>query len=200
MTPKIYAYYESIGTRKQSEEFARANYWKTTWKAHGWEPIMLNGTHAKGSQLFQKLVAKLLTVSRSLSAADQNDIQRIFVRFNRWAAVHAAGGGWFSDYDVINDGFTPSDAESLAKGRSLVLIGEEKPFCFYANANICQGSIQKFISEELQADQKIKTESEILNQANDTVATLIHVKSDGKITKSELMKEIFSKKPLDSTI
>jgi hypothetical protein len=200
MNNKIYAYYESIGTRKQAEEFARANVWKHTWKLQGWEPIMLNGSHSKGSPLFQKLIAKLLTVSRSLSASDQNDIQRIFVRFNRWAAIHAAGGGWFSDYDVINDGFTPKDAESLLKNRSLVLIGEENPFCIYANANICQGAIQKFISNELQEDQKIKTENEVLNQPNESVATLIHFKSDGKKQKSELMNEFFQKKSLDMVI
>lgn len=195
MKTKIYGYYESLQTRPQAEEFAAANYWKQSWEKHGWEPVMLNNSHAKGSPLYQKLVAKLLRVSKSLSPADQNDFQRILVRFTRWCALHAAHGGWMSHYDVLNCGFSPAAAESITKNQTLVLIGNNNPFLVFSNADLCSGAISKFISEDLNDGEKIKLESEILNTpVTDAVCDLFFhaVNFSGK-KKSELMRDFFEK-------
>ena len=162
MKPKIYSYYESIPTRRQEEEFSRANAWKKSWEANGWEPIMLNNSHAKGSPLFQKLVSKVLRVAPELSAADQNNFQKVIIRFVRWCALHAAGGGWMSEYDVVNSGLTKSDAENFEK-ESLVLMGDKKLFLFYVNEEMCRSCIATFISDDLNIGPEIKSEFDILN-------------------------------------
>lgn len=187
MKPKIYAYYESLQTRPQAEEFAQANVWKQTWEKHGWEPVMLNNSHAKGSPLYQKLVAKLLRVSKSLSPADQNDFQRILVRFTRWCALHAAHGGWMSHYDVLNCGFSPAEATELSKNQSLVLIGSGLVF---ANAEVCAGSIAKFIAEDINDGERMKSESEILNSQAILVDSINHIEKVAGKSKSELMREL----------
>ena len=122
MKPKIYAYYESIQTRNQNEEFSCANIWKESWEKYGWEPVMLNSSHSKGSSLQQKLISRILKAVPHLSLEDQNNLQRLIVRFSRWCALHAARGGWMSDYDVVNIGFTPEDAEKMASTDSLIVL------------------------------------------------------------------------------
>jgi hypothetical protein len=195
MKPKIYAYYESIQTRNQPEEFACANIWKESWEKHGWEAVMLNSSHSKGSNLYQKLVSRILKSMPHFSLEDQNNFQKIIIRFTRWCALHAARGGWMSDYDVVNMGFTPEDANELIKSDSLFLIGDKKTYLFYANHEICAGAISKFISDEMINGNTIKSESDMLNftkEFPDINRKIVHVqKSDGK-TKSEMMKEIFS--------
>jgi len=192
MKPKIYSYYESIPTRRQEEEFSRANAWKESWTKHGWEPIMLNNSHAKGSPLFQKLVAKMLRVAPELSAADQNNFQRIIIRFVKWCALHAAGGGWMSEYDVINFGFTKSDAENFEK-KSLVLIGDKKSFLFYANADMCRSCISTFIAENINIGKELKSEFDIFNCVNsfaDVGQMLIHPQFELGKSKAEIMHSL----------
>ncbi len=179
MNPKIYSYYESIPTRRQEEEFGRANAWRESWTKHGWEPIMLNNSHAKGSPLFQKLIAKILRIAPDLSAADQNNFQRIIIRFVKWCALHAAGGGWMSEYDVINLGFTKLDAENFEK-KSLVLMGNKKPFLIYVNEEMCRSCISTFISDGINIGGEIKSEFNILNCTNSLA------EADGKVIHPEL--------------
>ena len=190
MKTKIYSYYESIPTRRQEEEFGRANAWKESWEKHGWEPIMLNNSHAKGSPLFQKLVAKTLRVAPELSAADQNNFQKTIIRFVKWCALHAAGGGWMSEYDVVNSGFTKSDAENFEK-KSLVLFGDKKLFLFYVNEDMCRSCISTFISDDINIGPEIKTEFDILNCINSFAQVdgkLIHPEFEAGKSKVEIMK------------
>jgi hypothetical protein len=192
MKPKIYSYYESIPTRRQEEEFGRANAWKASWEANGWQTIMLNNSHAKGSPLFQKLVAKMLRVAPDLSAADQNNFQKTIIRFGKWCAVHAAGGGWMSEYDVINSGFTKSDAEKFEK-KSLVLMGDRKCFLIFVNEEMCRSCISTFISDDINIGDKIKSEFDILNCENslaDVDGKLIHPEFELGKSKAELMKSL----------
>jgi hypothetical protein len=194
MKPKIYAYYESIQTRNQPEEFACANIWKESWEKHGWEAVMLNNSHAKGSMLHQKLISKILKTMPLLSLEDQNNLQRLAVRFSRWCALHAARGGWISDYDVVNIGFTPEDAEKMASVDALIIIGDPRAYLIHANNEICAGSISKFISGDIMNGNNVKSESEILNfskEYEDMNKKIVHArKFDGK-TKSETMKSIY---------
>ena len=105
MKPKIYSYYESVQLRPQDEQFACANVWKSTWEAQGWDPVMLNRSHAQGSPLHLKLMTKLTRLAPVLPNELQNNFAFICARFSRWCALHAAGGGWMSDYDVANISF-----------------------------------------------------------------------------------------------
>jgi hypothetical protein len=98
----IYSYYRSIATSPQAEEFACANWWKTTWEKNGWATCMLNSTHAQASSLYAKLTKKLTSVSSNINPAKSKGYEYFNVRFVRWCALHAAGGGWMCDYDVAN--------------------------------------------------------------------------------------------------
>jgi hypothetical protein len=192
MKPKIYSYYESIPTRRQEEEFGRSHVWKASWERNGWEPIMLNNSHAKGSPLFQKLVAKILRVAPELSAADQNNFQKIIIRFVKWCALHAAGGGWMSEYDVVNSGFTKSDAENFEK-KSLVLMGDKKSFLMFVNEEMCRSCISTFISDSINIGDKIKSEFDILNCENSLAEAhgkVIHPEFELGKSKAELMKSL----------
>jgi hypothetical protein len=195
MKPKIYAYYESIQMSNQPEEFACANIWKESWEKNGWEAVMLNNSHAKGSNLYQKLVTRILKTLPHFSLEDQNNLQRVMVRFTRWCALHAARGGWMSDYDCVNVGFSPQDADELAKSDSLIVIGKPSSYLFYANHDICGGTISKFIADGIMNGSSISSESELLNfskEYSDMDKKIVHVrKSDGK-TKSEAMKSIYA--------
>ena len=104
---KIYAYYQNIAQSKQGEEFACANWWKTSWTNLGWEPVMLNRSHAMGSPLYNKLQQKLMTTAMGLDPVLLNNFDWIVARFIRWCALYAAGGGWMTDYVVVNKEFTP---------------------------------------------------------------------------------------------
>jgi len=90
----IHGYYESIPTVRQEEEFSCANFWKSSWTTHGWTPVMLNKTHAAASPLMRLLMVKCVRDSVP---------QVVASRFTRWCALHAVGGGWMSDYDLLND-------------------------------------------------------------------------------------------------
>lgn len=99
MKPRIYAYYQPILPGDQKIEFALANLWKQSFEAHGWQAVMLNRSHAGNSGL---------SAGVKLIGRPQTDVARDLAL----CALHAAGGGWLSHYDVINRGFTPCCAES----------------------------------------------------------------------------------------
>jgi hypothetical protein len=138
---KIYSYYESIPAINQSEEFACSNWWKTSWEKQGWEPVMLNKTHAQASPLYIKLMTKILK-----SGLPSNP--KGMARFTRWASLHATGGGWLSDYDVYNNGFTPKDAEEISS-KSNLQIPKEGGYIFYATKEGCAKALNLLVEGEI---------------------------------------------------
>jgi hypothetical protein len=189
---KIYAYYQSISTGDQSEEFACANWWKTSWTANGWEPVMLNRSHAQGSPLYNKVQARIAQEIR------ENPELTAFApwlnaRFTRWCALHAARGGWMADYDVLNLGLAPEAAKMAAEGNT-VLLNEGPAYLFYVTGDWCASAIRRFSGEELIRDGKIRSEADILGilpEIEELAENVAHVhKADGK-SRSTLMKEMF---------
>jgi hypothetical protein len=162
MTKRIYSYYESIQTVDQPEEFACANIWKQSWEKQGWECVMLNKSHAKGSNLHLKLVRALVDASHRMPPELVNDSQKIMARYLRWCALHASGGGWMSDYDVVNINFPSHVAETHEKNGNLQVITGGPAWLFYATPELCHAAITKFINSELFNGTSLVTESEIL--------------------------------------
>jgi hypothetical protein len=191
---KVYAFYQSIPTADQPEEFACANWWKTSWAANGWDPVMLNRSHAQGSTLYNKMQQKL---ARSGIGQQwlQSTIAWFHARFSRWCALHAAGGGWMSDYDVLNIGLTPEMAKQHAE--KTLLINSGPAYLFYATKDHCANAIKKFLIEDLIEDGNVRFEFDILNAEPDTGTLfehVIHVHSRGKRSRSVRMQDIFNKK------
>lgn len=144
----IYAFYTSIQLADQNEEFACANWWKTSWEKLGWKSVMLNRSHAQGSHLYNKLASKMVNATGKLSPERRNQVDWLMARFTRWCALHAAGGGWMSDYDVFNLNFTPENADDIDQKQSLYVCGEPT-YLFYATKEMCSAAIMKFINQDI---------------------------------------------------
>jgi len=189
---KVYAYYQSIPASNQAEEFACANWWATSWKANGWEPIMLNRSHAAGCPLTNKLHQKLAQMAMGHPAIAAR-LAWVNARFARWCALHAAGGGWMSDYDVLNLDLTPQHAKA-AETKTLLVNHSSPAYLFYATKEHCLNAIKKFIAEDLLSEGEILPEIDILGVAPElhTIMDRVqHIHGRGDRSKSVRMKDIF---------
>lgn len=183
----IYAYYESLQARDQAVEFSKANLWKDSWTRAGWNPVMLNSSHAQISPQRIKLQKKLLQTYPLLEKTKNESIELIQLRYNRLCAIHAAGGGWVSDYDVLNLGFSPIAADAYEKN-SFVIMGIPASV-FYISKDICNAALQRILNEDLIQDGVIKYEKDIFYPFQDLdIPSLEHVPD------IKLMQEKFSKK------
>lgn len=191
---KINAYYQSIPASDQPEEFACANWWKTSWTANGWEPVMLNRSHAQASSFYSKLQQKLA----GLAMSSQELVARMpwhHARFTRWCALHAAGGGWMSDYDVLNIDLSPEEAKKVTD--KTLLVNEGPAYLFYATKEHCGNVLKKFLMEDLSESGKIRPEIEILGlepEMGTIVERVVHVQTRGERNRSIRMREIFENK------
>jgi hypothetical protein len=158
----IYAYYQSIPASNQTEEFQCANLWKASWTKAGWNPVMLNRSHAQNSSMYNKLQQKLASTFHQ----DQRLVARSawhHARFARWCALHAAGGGWMSDYDVLNVGLDPKAAWNAVQDSGKTLLANDGPtYLVYATAEHCLAAIRKMILEDLSEDGAIRPEREVV--------------------------------------
>lgn len=100
MTP-IYTYFEPDPQLPTSQWRELLQLWANSWKAQGWEPVILTRADAQKSPYYQKLRAKAATFPTVNPKGYELEC------FLRWAAAHAVGGGVFSDSDVINNGLRP---------------------------------------------------------------------------------------------
>lgn len=183
----IYAYYESLQARDQAVEFSKANLWKDSWTRVGWNPVMLNSSHAQISPNRIKLQKKLLETYPLLEKEKNESVELIQLRFNRLCSIHAAGGGWVSDYDVLNLGFSPIVADAYEKN-SFVIMGIPASV-FYISKDICNAALQRILNEDLIKDGVIKYEKDIFHPFQELdIPSLEHVPD------IKLMQEKFSKK------
>ncbi len=80
--------------------------WKNSWRKNGWLPIVLTREDAKKHNLYEKILTKVIEFPTV------NPKQYEIACFMRWVAIAAIGGGFMSDYDVINYHFLPIDIPS----------------------------------------------------------------------------------------
>jgi hypothetical protein len=190
---KIYAYYQSIPLSNQSEEFACANWWKGSWTDNGWEPVMLNRSHAQASTLYNKLQQKLMSLTLGMPPELATRFDWIVARYVRWCALHAAGGGWMSDYDVVNKAFSPETADDYERQGTLQINSEGNSYLFYATQEHCANAIKKFIQEPIIEEKTILQESSILS-VKDTLNPILtmvhHAKTTDNLQRSGVMKNL----------
>jgi hypothetical protein len=149
---------------------------------------MLNSSHSQISPQRIKITKKLLQTYPLLNKEKNESQELIQVRFNRLCALHAAGGGWISDYDVLNYGFTPSIATAY-EGNSFVIAGN--PACvMFISREICNAAMTKIWNEELiTQDGLMRYEAEFFNPFLNLDIDALQHESD-----YNMMKEKFSKK------
>jgi hypothetical protein len=84
--------------------------WKKSWSTNGWNPIVLSLEDAKKHPRYHEIDLK--DYSSNLYKYSINGADYLELCYSRWFA-YACYDGFWSDYDVINYGFTPEDAQSL---------------------------------------------------------------------------------------
>jgi hypothetical protein len=114
----------------------------------------------------------------------------IVARFIRWCALYAAGGGWMTDYDVVNKKFTPETAKAYESHGTIHINGDEPAYIFYATKEHCANAIKKFVQEPLVEGNKVVDESEILGVESSLMSILElihHAKSSELEVRSQIM-------------
>lgn len=91
----IYCYYEAAEKIDAAEQLKLIEIWKSEWRAHGWNPVVLHESDAQRHPLFNRAKA---TFAQFPSV---NPVGYDLGCWLRWLAVSACGGGWMSDYDVL---------------------------------------------------------------------------------------------------
>ena len=97
----VYTYFEE---RNIFQDGKRDTFeaWKEAWSAAGWKPMVLDVHHAARHPDFHKLQAKFQRFPFT------NDPEYEMACFFRHIAMAAVGGGYLSDWDVINVNVPPS--------------------------------------------------------------------------------------------
>lgn len=97
--PKVYAYYDPISARYFSPHTELIKIWKNSWRQRGWEPVVLNKSIAQQHPLF----GYYDQVFRSYPTTNHKEYE--LACYYRWIAMAVVGGGFLSDYDVMNIDF-----------------------------------------------------------------------------------------------
>jgi len=92
---------------------------------------MLNQSHATISPYHTPLMRKFLAFAYHNPGNGEYENNKATARFARWCAL-AASGGWMTDYDVLNVGFTPEMADELEKKNDLWMNRNGHAWIFYA--------------------------------------------------------------------
>lgn len=114
--PIIYTFYEPVaehpngrgtGMTKETDEDMIA-FWAHHWTKIGWEPRILNLTHAKMHpryKEFYKMVDQIPLLGKNRAGINKEYNMYCYLR---WIAMANVGGGFMSDYDVVP--FRPIDS------------------------------------------------------------------------------------------
>ncbi len=76
--------------------------WSSSWRQNRWDPIILDRTTAKESEYYENAIGILSASKRS--ASDRVELTNLV---SKYCAMAAIGGGFLSDYRVLNYEFAP---------------------------------------------------------------------------------------------
>lgn len=97
---KIHTYYEFVPEIPNGNKLI--DFWKSSWEKAGWEPIVLDRSHAEQHPNYSEYLEKY----KQLPSANPPGYE--LACYLRWLAMATVGGGWMSDADVIPYGFKPN--------------------------------------------------------------------------------------------
>lgn len=107
---KIYTYYEDIDFKDQDELVAL---WEKSWKAKGFDPIVLTEKDAEKSDFYDEFVAKITKLHQDIT---EKPLSKYGLScWLRWLAYSTQPEEKFfvSDYDVINHNFNPTEPADI---------------------------------------------------------------------------------------
>lgn len=99
---KVYTYYDpTVQQCGLPPQDGVIRLWYDSWRKFGWKPRVLTDRMVRQHQEFKKFSEKINTLPTINARAYENAC------YLRWLALQDAGGGWMTDYDVMNFGFKP---------------------------------------------------------------------------------------------
>ncbi len=104
---KVFTFYSPVEGKRERDELALIDLWKRSWVAMGWEPVVLGYESLDFDADLDALVGRL----KKLPSINKHNLD--YWCYLRWIAVAQHGGGFMSDYDVINYSFEPREAGEL---------------------------------------------------------------------------------------
>jgi hypothetical protein len=98
---KVFCFLGHVSGKALREEEALISLWKKSWASYGWDPVVLTpGSLCRDAHTKKRLRKYARLPSRNKAKLDM-------WCYARWLAVAQQGGGFMSDYDVMNHGFLP---------------------------------------------------------------------------------------------
>jgi len=159
----VISYFQSIPNSdfsKQSEELIEV--YKQSWSKHGWNPIVLNEAYSKNNELFHKIDldnpdANFYKTIVSSNHTNWKYHRSCYCRLLAYCQyVRENGATLYSDFDVMNYGFTPSilnfakENSYFCGERAVVYLGLEG--VEQMESALLQFSSEEFKSNESSAD------------------------------------------------
>lgn len=97
----VFSYYHDVSYSKYPRELISR--WESSWKSFGFDPIILQESDARKHHLFDEYDELVKTIPT------MNDPGWERHCWLRWLSYELASPGMFTDWDVINFGFTPDE-------------------------------------------------------------------------------------------
>lgn len=151
----VISYFNKIPNSKFSSESEEIiDLWKKSWKKHNWNPIILNEEYSKRNELFRKLDLNnpdanfYKTINSSMWKYHRSCYCRLLA-YCQYVREH--GATLYSDYDVMNYGFTPNilnfakENSYFCGERAVVYLGKK-------GAKQMESALLQFSSEEFKND------------------------------------------------
>lgn len=89
---RIFTFFDCTPNISGQGEIIR--HWRDSWQKRGWEPVILNPRTYVKSPFFKDFCKEVASYVEPVTRC----------RHLRWLALETVGGGWMSEYDVMNFG------------------------------------------------------------------------------------------------
>jgi hypothetical protein len=177
----IYTYYDNVLDMSSETQLELIEIWKESWSKYGWNPIVLDSSHLNYLDVEMEYLKKLPSVN------PENYEMSCFLRWNAMANV---GGGWMCDYDVINCGFSPIDAENY---KSMSILQMNVPCLVYGTTEDYNRIFKIFSTQSLNFTTFIKTDKGELEHVSDmiVISTLKKIHYTPRIDFSDFYEDDF---------
>ena len=152
---KVYTYHIPIIQFPDQNKII--NIWSTSWKARGFEPIVLTDEDAEKHPQYDELYKKIKQIwsgvnNREFNERGEKYSMSCYLRWLAYAALDNTDRFYLSDYDIINFNFKPGDEQS----DKFHLMDHFCPGIVSATATQCEEFIQAFLKMSIDRQDELK--------------------------------------------